>query len=743
MSGRFPSRIAACRLAVVALIACAAQAPSAKVAIDAIRIGFDGTVKPGSWVPLAIDIESKDYSGGAMLQIATPDADGAMASLFVPNIPIEAGVKRTVRHYVKLAQQGAVIELTLQGQDGPLARRTFELGVSDDVFFESGATAIVVNIGSAPGLREPDDDEGESDVSDTRVVSISSVDELPTQWFAYEAVDVVVLAAGDAKFLSRFPEENRQALRSWVRQGGRLFVSVGADWQIVAKSFLAEMLPADILGMQTAGRLDARIAALETLADAKGAGLEVSEEGVPVAILSRKGGRQLPEDSAPVLVTDNYGFGEVSILGLDVQSRAFRQWPARREFWAKVLELPQGKEAPTQASGNVYANPTDPFGGWVDGRLQSFPDVSVVPFSWIAVLILGYILLIGPIDYFFLKRFVGRLELTWLTFPIWVLLVSVGAYLAAYRLKGNELRVNRMEVLDVDLDSATLRGRDFVSVFSPVIDRYTVTTTPGLAANGSWDELGMGTGTASRVTSCLGPLSFRDSYGRAPSAAGGFLDTSSYRYASPEPVAVLKAPIRVWSDKSFTTQWLAQAGPILEADVRVQSSAYGQVELVGRLTNRLDTPIHDAVLLWNRFSYRLDTLSPDKARPVEGVRRDSFASFTQQIGELKTGGWGQSGWQRQELEASGVIFARNLSVWSRQASSEESRRNALSSLSLRRPLDQGKAVLIGRVDVPAGKLWLDNELDVAPDAAADPPAVQGVEQRYTILRVVLEPKADD
>ena len=60
--------------------------------------------------------------------------------------------------------------------------------------------------------------------------------------------------------------------------------------------------------------------------------------------------------------------------------------------------------------------------------LEHFPDVKVVPFGWVALLIFGYILLIGPIDYFFLKKVVGRLELTWITFPTCVIVISVAAY---------------------------------------------------------------------------------------------------------------------------------------------------------------------------------------------------------------------------------------------------------------------------------------------------------------------------
>src|SRR5262249_59291604 len=68
--------------------------------------------------------------------------------------------------------------------------------------------------------------------------------------------------------------------------------------------------------------------------------------------------------------------------------------------------------------------------------LETFGDVPVVPFGWVAFFILLYVVLIGPLDYFILKKVFKRLEFTWITFPLVVLIVSVAAYFTAYRVKG-------------------------------------------------------------------------------------------------------------------------------------------------------------------------------------------------------------------------------------------------------------------------------------------------------------------
>ena len=146
--------------------------------------------------------------------------------------------------------------------------------------------------------------------------------------------------------------------------------------------------------------------------------------------------------------------------------RSFRDWEGKREFWFELLRF--GPPVKDQASGAgmrgfSFSGASDA-ATFLHGRLEYFPEVTIVDFKWVALLIFGYILLIGPVDYFFLKRVVGRLEWTWVTFPTMVLVVSVSAYFAAYWLKGDELRVNRIEVVDVDQDSSTLRGNGFLAV---------------------------------------------------------------------------------------------------------------------------------------------------------------------------------------------------------------------------------------------------------------------------------------
>ena len=57
------------------------------------------------------------------------------------------------------------------------------------------------------------------------------------------------------------------------------------------------------------------------------------------------------------------------------------------------------------------------------------------------------------------------MELTWITFPIWVVLVSAGAYALAMYTKGDELRLNQVDLVDVDVQSGMARGTSWLICF--------------------------------------------------------------------------------------------------------------------------------------------------------------------------------------------------------------------------------------------------------------------------------------
>src|SRR4029077_1668903 len=113
--------------------------------------------------------------------------------------------------------------------------------------------------------------------------------------------------------------------------------------------------------------------------------------------------------------------------------------------------------------GGVSMSADGIFGAMIDSR-----QVHKLPASWLLLLLVIYLIVIGPLDQFWLKR-IGRPMLTWITFPCYVVLFSLLIYFIGYQLRRGESEWNELNLVDVlqDGERAELRGRTYASVYSP------------------------------------------------------------------------------------------------------------------------------------------------------------------------------------------------------------------------------------------------------------------------------------
>src|SRR5439155_5674973 len=90
----------------------------------------------------------------------------------------------------------------------------------------------------------------------------------------------------------------------------------------------------------------------------------------------------------------------------------------------------------------------------------------------------------GLIDFILLQYVFKRLEWTLITFPAVVLGVSVLAYFTAFALKGRDLKINKVDIVDFDLRTTSdaknvhAYGQSFFTILSPRIQNYTVGLEP-------------------------------------------------------------------------------------------------------------------------------------------------------------------------------------------------------------------------------------------------------------------------
>ncbi len=627
---------------------------------------------------------------------------------------------------------------------------------------------------------DPDQDKDVDENGNRFFAHLDQVQQMPTHWFGYQAIDTAILLTAKQQFATDLNaggkddplSVRREALAEWVRRGGHLIISVSKNHQEV-NQILEQM---KIIDLAVEGRV--QLAGLPGVARWAGLnefrGIVTKDQKTPIFEVAKlKPGRaaqvlaydkpvtdpaQPPPDAHPMIVQSPCGLGRVIVVGFDLDEQPFTGWKGREEFWKRIKEINEPSnvgDGLRQDRFNRWGggdNQTGELGGKLVKSLESFPDVPVISFGWVALFILVYILIVGPLDYFFLKKVVKRLELTWITFPAVVIVISAIAYFAAYHLKGKDLRINKMDVVDVDVSGGNVYGSSWFTLFSPRIQNYTVGIEPGA-----------GWGPEERDPKKYGPfvgwMSKPDDNVYAYGGHGPGLFRRAYDYA-PESSGLIGVPIQVWSTKTFNASWARpiKEDELVESRLEVAKNDAEKMKLSGTITSHLPVDLRDAVLFYRGKFYPLDKLTAGTPLRVDGKMEQAgnaqtwfqqpLAQPNFQAANNRRGGGNQDLPQPYGTYIKSILFH----AYPGDNTQQSARNSGLRFLDQKWRLDvnyRDEAIVFGRAEAPPGgadgnadevsqsglsasKLWLGKL-----PGAGDRPRIDGTMSQDTYVRLYL------
>ena len=79
---------------------------------------------------------------------------------------------------------------------------------------------------------------------------------------------------------------------------------------------------------------------------------------------------------------------------------------------------------------------------------------------------------------FLLRGWKERFGLTWITFPTYAVLGCLLAYGLTQYWIGSSLRVNQIDVVDIDVETKLLRRNTWTHLFSPRSSKYDILSKP-------------------------------------------------------------------------------------------------------------------------------------------------------------------------------------------------------------------------------------------------------------------------
>jgi hypothetical protein len=609
--------------AILLLCTFAAGQPVERPQFVGVRVGFGHCYKAGVWTPVEVTLRGGSEPLVGRVVLSTEDSDGAMARVAGPenSCQVVPGQDTSLVLYVRFGRLYSSLSAEFLVDGRRVAAKTFETAeaVDADHFRDAIQSPwLIVHVGrGSAGFEDAAALHSTSEHGQPAVAQVRDARELPTQWYGYEGVDALVLCTGRPEVLRTLTKGSArlQALDEWVRMGGKLILCVGREGDQVLQ-------PDMPLARFAPGRFDrtlslAQTAPLETYAGATTPIKTAPQEAVRVARLTHVKGKVEAGDAddLPLVVRTAHGLGQVLFVAADLDLAPLKDWDGQKLLAAKLLELPAA-EPVKEDQFAVYREFRD-VSGQLRSALDQFTGVRVVPFALVALLVIGYILLIGPGDYFFLRKVLRRMELTWVTFPLIVLGVSAGAWWLATWLKGDQLRLNQVDLVDVDVASGGVRGTSWMNIFSPRMETYDLSLHGRLPDGQAADDAHSTVAWLGVTGEGLGGMR----RGRGGSGAGMSLGGGQYAF-SPALDKMLGVPIQVWSTKSFTSRWWAASPQApLKSDL-----GDADRQLVGTITNTLGVPLSFCRVVYGSRSndywvYSLGEMAPGQTVEIGTTTR--------------------------------------------------------------------------------------------------------------------------
>jgi hypothetical protein len=749
------------------------QAQPPRVKITGVRIGYTAAegkpkrCKTGLWAPVYIDLQAGNddlITTEYEVVVETTDSED-MQNVYVEQrfLPtLKAREARMVLAYVRIGNSTAEPQVSIRSRTNrevydrarPVRGDFDPLSPNHYVYLTLGGPLRGLKRALAPrtqgnvGMEVGGDEVEPEENGNRRFAHIDSVELLPTSWFGYQSADLILLTTGSEKFVSDLNidvddqgKARLKALAEWVRRGGTLVVSVAHNHQQVGqlldKMGLVNLeIKGQVAGVKHLASVQRWAHTSEALRSSPSpnkpgelADIELAQitpgKGVQVLAAERPAGGNEAK-THPVMVQAPCGLGRVVVLAFDVDQPPFTSWRGQRAFWETFRQTFESANVdipgnPNQAFG-FYGQATELATRLQDG-LELFPDVPVISFGWVALFILIYIVIVGPLDYFFLKKVVKRLELTWITFPAVVIIISAVAYFSAYYLKGNDLRINKTDVVDIDLHQPHAYGTAWFTLFSPRIQNYTIGIEP---TTPPWGQTGDGARTDEKET--LGYSPHLTWMGRPENVYGGTMRGGSqglfrraYDYA-PEATGLVGVPIQVWTTKSFAASWhrpLAE-GELLEADLRF--TPQNRQKVGGKIRSHLPIELQDVVLFYRGAAYNVGKLAPEDEIVV-----DRFNVGVNLTGDVPLANWFSQGfwkaatttssaryraWNQPQAANPGALIKSVLFYGHPSDNTLKLQNNIIVRNSTLRPLDQrwrldrdnnDEVILFGRAVPPAAQ----------------------------------------
>jgi hypothetical protein len=584
---------AAVALLLLSLLAAASPSRADLQQLD-VDMGWGERARQGTWTPIGITVADgkprnavvelyAPHDSSQAMKIHQHIAIGPMPQTYVLYAPLVINYSEPVKLEIRDAQSRKLL-----AEQNIYDRSAEDFDSRHRRLMDDNQNTILIGVsGRAPAMGQL-----ESGSNGPRLGFLKQA-YLPRTPKGYDSLNLLVL--NEPNFTA-MEAEQQKAIRDWVRAGGHLVLWPSED-PVPPDDPLVRLLPCRI-GEVTVAEVPKdelqRFGLTERFAKLKARRLTPEPGAATYTVLGEKG---------PQVVRAARGLGYVTVVSFDASGLQFADFNRAQTFWGSVCDP---KSTSRNYTGNlrIYTHKVGnqiqddkraEAAGQIIDLLGDVPGVGTFGFKYVAMVLLAMMVIVGPVDWFVLKK-IGRQPWTWATTAGWIGLITVSAIFVGSVFRSGDLHFRTLQLID-QVDGSVVARTDVVGLYSPKTDDYKMEVRPA-----SWWE----------------PIS-TDQFGYGRNVMVGIPFRQDGVENAPE-----EATINVWNLRFLTGERLGQGDPVIGAALTwgeetvsiTNRAATKRPRITGTITNLSDFPLRR---VWLRTARRSVDLSSLSGFPAEGL----------------------------------------------------------------------------------------------------------------------------
>ena len=446
-----------------------------------IDMGYQAAYRTNYWTPVHVSIinNGSDFKGKLTVNVFTGPPRSEVVSIVSPwnfeqSVILQHGMQKQITVYApfllgNLIPMGYVATLhDAQGQIAAMQTVTRGYGVrTGDLFIGVLSDLTLDSFNALANVVLPHQ-------SDSLTLSQLDAATMPDNATELKVFDIIILDDFNTSTLS---SQQLTTLQTWVNQGGVLIEMGGQDWQRTLSKLPNELLPARMDGIRMLPAGTTLLPIDSTfIAAASGQSLSGNTLPMPVPVSAATLLTQttfydnktlLTAGTMPLIVQARQGQGAICYLAFDLANNPLASWDGAGILWKTILLDTLGDKvlisSNTAISYDIGPGQLLTQGGIINMVL---PGKLLEP-GLVLLLLLGYVLMLGPIRILIIRRWKLPRLWTWRILAFTMLGFSLLSYgIAAYQ-KSELLTDNTVSLVQLTQSGSAAHIMTYHGIFVP------------------------------------------------------------------------------------------------------------------------------------------------------------------------------------------------------------------------------------------------------------------------------------